>query len=584
MINDHNRILSELKTYYSNLYQSNNNRPTNCYNEFITDNVPKLTNNERDICEGRITLNEAYKTLCGMTIGKTPGNDGIPVEFYLHFWPKVGHFVVNSSNYGYDHGILSTSQRQSIIKLIDKKGKDKQLIKNWRPISLINVDAKIRSRCIAKRMEKILPNIIHCTQSAFVQGRDISDCIRMIDEIMSLTDEQNLPGILLAIDFQKAFDSLEWDYLYQCLHVFNFGPSLIQWIKAYYNNIESSVIDYGYTTGYFKLGRGVRQGDPLSPALFIIALETLLIAIRCNSHIHGFKIGSEQVKSIAFADDLTCPLADENSVTILFNLLERFHNVSGLKNNKEKTEVIWLGKWKKRKNKLFDINWPTEPIKIVGIYVSYDKGWAAKLNYNKPLEKLETTLNFWRQRDLTILGKIQVVKSLAVSKFVFLMRMTSVPKGILKEINKKIFNFIWNGTDKVARNTLMSDIQYGGLKAPDIVTSYNLLRISWIQRYLDTSVKHPWKEFLQNRLKRVGGNLLFNCNFDTSLLPVKLGDFYLEALSVWTNFRNLNENSTMNGILWNNKNITVDGKSVSSRIFMTRVSATLQIFWKITCI
>ena len=184
------------------------------------------------------------------------------------------------------------------------------MIKNWRPISLINVDAKIISKVLAKRLEKVLPVIIHADQDAFVKGRSIFDAVRTIDDMVDYTKRNNLSGFLIAIDFEKAFDTLDFNFLIRTLHKFNFGPSFIHWIRVLYNNVSSCVMNNGFTTAPFMLGRGVRQGDPLSPYLLIIALEILAERIRSDSKIHGFRIGEEMVKLSLFADDMTCFLRD----------------------------------------------------------------------------------------------------------------------------------------------------------------------------------------------------------------------------------------------------------------------------------
>ena len=139
---------------------------------------------------------------------KTPGNDGLTIEFYLAFWPLIGKFLVDSINDSYEFGELSNSQKQAIMTLIEKKGKDKRMIKNWRPISLINVDAKIISKVLAKRLEKVLPSIIHSNQNAFVKGRSIFDAVRTSDDMVDYTKRNGLSGLLIAIDFEKAFDTL----------------------------------------------------------------------------------------------------------------------------------------------------------------------------------------------------------------------------------------------------------------------------------------------------------------------------------------------------------------------------------------
>ena len=141
-------------------------------------------------------------------VPKSPGNDGLTAEFYKTFWNLLGQQLTDSLNYSFEHGELSTSQKQAIIKLIDKKDRNRRYIKNWRPISLLNVDMKIASKALALRLEKILPEIIQADQYAYVKGRTIFDAIRTIDDIMEYTKIQQLPGLMVAFDFEKAFDSL----------------------------------------------------------------------------------------------------------------------------------------------------------------------------------------------------------------------------------------------------------------------------------------------------------------------------------------------------------------------------------------
>ena len=145
------------------------------------------------------------------------------------------------------------------------------------------------------------------------------------------------------IDFEKAFDTLNFNFLIRTLHKFNFSPSFIQWIRTLYKNISSCVMNNGLTTGPFTLSRGVRQGDPLSPYIFIIALETLAMKIRNDDSIKGFSIGGETTKLSLFGDDMTCFLRDKESHTFLFAILESFGSCSGLRVNHDKTEIIALG-------------------------------------------------------------------------------------------------------------------------------------------------------------------------------------------------------------------------------------------------
>ena len=160
---------------------------------------------------------------------------------------------------------------------------------------------------------------------------------------MENTKVKKLPGLLLFIDFEEAFDSLEWDVLKKCLEKFNFGPDLIKWINTFYNGIQSCVINNGLCSQYSHIVRGERQGDPLSPYFSVTAVEILAIAIRNQENIKGISIDGLETKLLQFADDTTAMLSDLDSTQALFILLELFEKASGLKLNVTKTEAMWIG-------------------------------------------------------------------------------------------------------------------------------------------------------------------------------------------------------------------------------------------------
>ena len=276
---------------------------------------------------------------------ESPGNDGLTAEFYKTFWNAIGNLLVDSLNYSYECGELSNTQKQAVITLTEKKGKDKRNICDWRPISLINVDAKIGSKVIATRLQKVLGEIIHFNQNAYVKGRTILDAVRIIDDILEYTERKNTSRILVAIDFQKAFDSIKRNFMVKALSAFNFGPTLIHWIQTFYKNIISTVMNNGYTTTPFQILQGVSQGDPLSPYLFIICLEILAINICHNNGIQRIVVDNEEIKLEIFADDLTSFLR-EASLNALFGTIECFTQHSGLKINYDKTEIMLLGNQK----------------------------------------------------------------------------------------------------------------------------------------------------------------------------------------------------------------------------------------------
>ena len=240
----------------------------------------------------------------------------------------VGDLDVCCLNSAYEYGQLSNSQKQAIITLLEKKDKDKRNISNWRPISLINVDVKIGSKAIARRLETVLPQIIHHNQTAYVKGRTVLDTVRAIEDILEYTETHKINGKIIAIDFQKAFDSVSRNFIFGT--VFNFGPSFKQWVYTFYNNISSCVLNNGFSTGPFQVQRGVRQGDPLSAYLFIICMEILAINLRSEKSIRGIDVNNEEIKMGLFADDLRAFLWDDHSLVNFLKLVKEFGLLSGL--------------------------------------------------------------------------------------------------------------------------------------------------------------------------------------------------------------------------------------------------------------
>ena len=578
---DPKRIMKEVEVFYSSLYKTDNSKiPNDVSNTFLLSQaIPKLSNEEAMACEGRLTLAECFKSLRSFQSNKSPGNDGLTVEFYNAFWESLGKLLVDSLNCSFDKGELSNSQKQAIITLIEKKDKDKRKISNWRPISLINVDVKIGSKAIALRLQTVLPRIIHHNQHAYVKGRTINDAIRTIDDILVYTERYGINGKMLAIDFQKAFDSVNRNFLFSTLAAFNFGSSFIQWIQTFYQNISSCVLNNGFSTGPFEIQRGVRQGDPLSPYLFIIVLEVLAVSIRKNKDIQGIVVDGIEVKLELFADDLTVFLRNDGSVRHLLALISKFGICSGLVINFDKTEMFILGNSvmaPAQDQSIMNIN-VKRAVKILGVYFTYDSRLRHKLNFKEIIDAVKTKLQLWKWRNLTIIGRIQIVKTFVIPLIMYRAGSICIDKEVVTEANRIIFDFIWKGKDKVKRASLVGDIKDGGLKAPHLESIIKTHRIMLCQRLADGEPCN-WKTILFHYLKQVGGKFILCCNFDIKKLPINLPMYYRECFECFSHCSAATDNNVLelsheqisNTVLWNNKFICINNKSVFNQSLVSK--------------
>ena len=241
------------------------------------------------------------------------------------------------------------------------------------------------------------------------------------------------------MDIEKAFDSLDHDFLLFVLKKFGFGENFIHWIKVLLNKQQSCVINGGFTTQYFNLEKGARQGDPISAYLFILALEVLFELIKNNDDIRGITIFNHAFLYTAFADDSTFFLNDLLSVKNLIDTFTVFSLFSGLKANFSKCEIAGLGSLKgvlEAARILKSINLTTDTIKIVGVHFSYNLTLKVQNNFLDTVKSIQQVLRFWNSRMLSLDGKIIIFKTLATFKIVYFTFLTVIPKSLIEELQK----------------------------------------------------------------------------------------------------------------------------------------------------
>lgn len=555
-------VLNCQRKFYEKLYSEPNKIGDNSIENIIGENRTKLSNEEAESLEGEITLKELSEALKNMKNEKSPGLDGFTVEFFKFFWPDLGTFILRSINYGFQIGELSITQKQGIITCLPKPNKCRHFLKNWRPISLLNVIYKMASAVIANRLKTVLDKLISEEQKGFISGRFIGENVRIIYDVLFETKRQEIPGLILSIDFEKAFDTVSWKFIHKVLKYYNFGPSIISWIRLFQNGSESCIIQNGFMSDFFKLKRGCRQGDPISPYIFILCAEILGKMIRNSNAVRGIYINGKEFKLSQYADDTQLFLdGTEDSLKEALEILYSFYKMSGLKINVEKTRAIWIGSLSYSVRQIckdYKLDWTQGPFKILGVTFTAEVYNIWDVNSDEIYSKIENLCKNWAKRKLTLFGRITVIKSLALSKFIHLFLALPNPPGeLIKKLEKLFYKFLWNGgPDRIKRSIVIKDLTAGGLRMININIFVKALKISWFRRQISNQENISW--FI---LSQINFHKLYNMGsgYVQEIINGIHNPFWKDILKNWNQFCNSVEIMSVKGVLdspiWYNKNL-----------------------------
>ena len=456
--------------------------------------------------------------------------DGFSIEFYKVFWQDLKEIFLKCLNYSLVANQLCDSQYEGLTTLIPKPGKNTMYISNYRPITLLNCDYKIISKVINNRIYGLLPKLVNYNQSGFIRGRNIGDNIRLMFDIIDYANRKKVPGAVLSIDLCKAFDSLKWSFIFEMLKLYGFGSKIINWIKILYKKPKCRVINNNYLSHFFDIKKGVRQGDPLSPTIFVLCIEYLTAMLRQSKDYQGFEIEDYCFKVSLFADDTVIYLNGNSSqFKCVFDILDYFGKESGCKVNLSKSYAFYIGSSMGKKFKPFSsrgLSWPTSVIKYLGVNIPLNKFDELSLfeeKFASTIHNLQSTLNLWLVRGLTLLGKITVLKTLIIPKLIHKASYLPIqlPQKFVKQLNRVLFAFIWGSKwEKIGRSQLCCSIEKGGAKMIDVKQYLTALKFKWIFRIFDENFVADWKTIENICLKE---NLLFcvlrsNCKFSSMMM------------------------------------------------------------------
>ena len=396
IIQDPKQILEEQCKFYESLYTSN----PKVHFEMKVPSEVQISEIERQQMDIEITEQDLAHALKKTKRFKSAGSDGLPADFYIMFFGKLKNTLLDAYNYAFEVGRLHPSARQGIISLILKKSRDMNYLKNWRPICLLNADYKLISKAVSGKLTLFFDKLISKDQSGFIPGRDCSLNIQRAIDTLSYAEKHNINALLISIDFEKAFDRVEYQSLLGALTYFNFGAKIVYWIKILFREFSLVTVNNGYVSRPFISSRGLFQGNPVSSNCFIIIIELLAIMLRANKKIEGIPVGKYVSLLSMFADDMDIYIRNKNSVwEEVVKTIQKFEALSGMKVNYDKSTVYRLGAAKKTMAKTYSMNkliWSDKPVNILGVKVSEDPTIMLEQNLRPLLIRTKAIFTTWK--------------------------------------------------------------------------------------------------------------------------------------------------------------------------------------------
>ena len=485
------------------------------------------------------TMGELLSVVEHTPTAKSPGLDGIPFELYRHIfmqYPSVLSFFLEVVQKAFVGDIPPSWQKTRMV-LLFKKG-DPHLLANWRPLSLINTDAEIFTKILANRFNRVSPSLINPYQTGFMPHRNISDNGWINTTLMANLQKSEDPRVaemaMVLLDQEKAYDRVHPDYLRAVLQRFRFPDVIIDTLLKLFFQTRISVSVNGFLGAPVDQGRGLRQGDPLSPLLFNLAFEPLLRSILASQQLRGISMHTVPItrhqhaspnkhshpstggddspipwhsppslKLLGFADDLAVYLQSPNEWSVLQEILQTYSWASNAKVNIHKTEVVSLSgkshaEWIKITTELV-VAYHTKDSRTAVRYLGYSL-FSAPHQLKAYLSKIRALIlgscTKLQGRGLSVQGLAYITNSVILSKLWHLLRVIPVPKVWLDEIRSIVRRFVLPFWPAPSWESICLPKSKGGLGIIDLHTQHHALQMIYIQRILrgkkDTDFVTPW--------------------------------------------------------------------------------------------
>lgn len=506
-------------SYFQKLLGENQRQRQKVKMQIIQQGPTLSLTQQADLCKD-ITDTQIKEAIFSIGTSKTPGPDGYSSGFFKHNWGVLGPIVCKAIKEFFRTGKLHPSWNETNLVLIPKTI-NPNTANEFRPIACCNVLYKCISKILSERLKMVLPDLVNQCQGAFVRGRELLYNVLVCQEIArGYTRAKISPRCMLKVDLKKAYDSMRWDFIEDMLTSLKFPSIFIKWVMECITTTSYHVIVNGQSTGSFKGNKGLRQGDPISPLLFVLGMEYLSRSLEFYTKKRGFEYHPNcrklRLAHLMFADDLIlfCK-ANMQSVNILMEAFEEFSLTSGMEANPHKSQIMIGGcneeeEVKIRKRTNFEAG--GFPFKYLGVPITANK--LSKSECFLMIEKIAGRIKLWKSRSLSYAGRLRLIQSVIFGIFNFWASIFLIPKGVTNTIITMCRDYLWGKEEgkhsmaHVSWEDLCLPRKYGGTGIKhlylwnvalmgklvwEVENKKDVLWIKWIYaRYLKNT---SWKDF-----------------------------------------------------------------------------------------
>ncbi|XP_018473851.2 uncharacterized protein LOC108845081 [Raphanus sativus] len=459
---------------------------------------------------------EITKTLMRLNPNKSPGPDGLTSAFFKASWSFLGQEVITSISQFFADSFLPSATNSTILCLVPKRP-GATLVSDFRPIACLNTLYKVIARLLVKRIKPILPSVILPCQTAFVKGRLIAENTILAGEIVNGYHKNKDPKrITIKVDIAKAFDTLSWEFLFNCLQGLHLPDILISWLKACVCTPHFTIGYNGMVQGYFKGKRGLRQGDPLSPYLFVIAMNILSLMLNKAAAEQKIKYhercSTSKLTHLCFADDLLIFIDGSlESVQNVMQVLHEFELRSGLAVSVHKTSFFASGLSTQEIDTIkasTGMPYASLPVRYLGVPLCTRK--ISLVNCEVLIQQVKAKFSSWSVKMLSFSARLLLIKTVVAGITNYWCSSFILPKACINRINSLCGHFLWQGnlegshSARVSWATVTLSLESGGLGIRDlgVWNKSCCLRLIWLLFFQSGSVWVAWfkAEVLNNDL------------------------------------------------------------------------------------